>query len=404
LQKQLLKHQYPSAYGSSNVRINPEIKVKPFLFILELLNHPDVSWLSREEMAIPLVYGHRSACVDLCIEKILAIRAGARLEEVVDDEDDLYTPRRQNFPDGLLDDANTFKNYLQSCCLVYEENLHGQKVVRFDEDARALYLEYRLQRDNFIEYEDDESFQRRYGARTLRGDTRQLIEQPRPQLSPATSMILSQFYALCGGNIISELPQTFIDTLCRGYGFSRQQIQDAVGPHLATALNYFEATYLELSRSGLATEATKFEKATEAIFRDRLQFATEHTGQRRRPVGRGGYADIFLVAIDRENCAIVDTKAAPKYALPHTDILKMVNTYIPNYKELCAGRDLTLEFAAYVAGGFSSQIENGLQEISRQAATPCSAITARRLLSMANGGGAGQASARALFSTTGLLA
>jgi hypothetical protein len=379
------------------------VRVKPFLFILELLNHPDVGWLSKEEMAVPLVYGHRPACRDLCIEKILQLRAGARFEDIIEDDNDLYTPRHQKFPEGLVDDANTFKNYLQSCCLVYEEQQDGRKVVKFDEDARAVYQEHLALREVFIEYDNDESFQRRYGALTERGDTRQLTDQSRPRLSPATSMILSQFYALCGENIISDLPQTFIDALRHGYGFSLQQIQDAVGPHLATALNYFESTYIELSRSGNPSEATRFEKATEAIFRDRLDFVTRHTGQQRR-VGLGGYADIFLVALDQHHCAIVDAKASPRYALSHEDILKMASTYIPSYRELCGSRNLTLEFAAYVAGGYAGRIEDGLQEITRRAGTPCSAITARGLLGLAKEGSPDQVAVRARFATTGLVA
>ena len=63
-----------SVYGNNkNVRINPQIKIKPFMFILELLMNKDIEYLTNEEIAIPVIYGHNRACLKLCIEKILQI-------------------------------------------------------------------------------------------------------------------------------------------------------------------------------------------------------------------------------------------------------------------------------------------------------------------------------------------
>jgi hypothetical protein len=40
VQSMVLRHQYPSVYGNlANVRMNPQMRVKPFLFVLKLLNH-----------------------------------------------------------------------------------------------------------------------------------------------------------------------------------------------------------------------------------------------------------------------------------------------------------------------------------------------------------------------------
>lgn len=385
MQHMLLRHQYPSAYGHATmVKINPALKIKPFLFILELLNHPEIGHLTGQELAVPLLYGHNRQCFDLCAEKILQLRAGASLSDIIDDPLDLYTPRGQKFPDGLIDDANACKNYLQACCFIYTERIDGHEIIRFDEDARAVYDSHLQYADDFISCDDYEAFQRRYGSWDRAKDTRSLGAEELSVPDPATSMILSQFYELCGGRPVTQLPEEFLKKLTAGYGFSRQQVLDAVEPHLRSSLDYFESTLIELSRSGRAQDGTRFEKAVTSLFKDRLLFNADHTGQRHRR-GTGGYADIFLVALDDVHCGIVDTKASPSYSLPHSDLTKMVQTYIPSYRELCGERPLRLEFASYVAGGFSAGVTGRLAEIEQNAGVPCSAITARELLSMSNG-------------------
>ena len=394
LQRQLLRHRYPSAYGNK-VQIHPNLRVKPFLFILELLSHKRIRHLSTQEIAIALVYGHTRQCLNICVKKILRLRNGSCLNDVIDNiEEDLYTRRGQKYPDGLMDDANTVKNYLQAVCLVYVDEENGKEVVKFDEENRAAVKLAVSQADDIQPYEGYESFQRRYGARSRRGDTRQLAVQDETAADPATGIILSQFFARCGANVVTEIPDDFENMLRRDYGFSSRQIKDAVEPYLGRSLDYFESTYIELSRSGRPEDAIRFENATEAIFRDRFKFETEPTGQKRRS-GVGGYADIFLVAQDNIHCAIVDAKASPRYKLPHSDYTKMIATYIPSAPELFQGRPLELEFASYVAGGYSGDVAHKLIGIERETNIPCSAITARRLLQMARADGADQISCRA---------
>jgi hypothetical protein len=399
LQKQLLTHQYPSAYGKKpRVLIHPELQVKPFLFVLELLNREEIGFLTDIELAVALVYGHNRACLNICSTKIQELRSGRSISDVIGVVD-RYTPRRQRFPDGLLDDANTFKNYLQSCCLVFSERINGRNAIRFDEENRKIYEKYLHLADEYIECHDDEGFQRRYGSRTKRGDTRQIPDQKAPSIDPAASIILSHFYARCGAEFVTQkATQEFVREMRQDYGFSPRKVKEAIGPHLNSTIDYFESTYIELSRSGDSRDAIKFEKATQAIFRDRLRFVVEHTGQRRRPKGVGGYADLFLIAEDNQHCAIVDTKASPRYSLPHADCIKMTGTYIPNYSELCAGRELELEFASYVAGGYSGDVLTRLREIQHQGKVPCSAITARKLLQIAKSKPADQEACRAMLS------
>ncbi len=95
MQYLLLKHQYPSAYGRRrNVRINPDLRVKPFMFVLQLLNLDGVDKLRNEELAVAVVYGHNHECLSICAEKILELRSGKNFLDILEiPERDTYTPR-----------------------------------------------------------------------------------------------------------------------------------------------------------------------------------------------------------------------------------------------------------------------------------------------------------------------
>jgi hypothetical protein len=137
-----------------------------------------------------------------------------------------------------------------------------------------------------------------------------------------------------------------------------------------------------MSKGGTST-ATKFEKAVCILFNNRLHFKAEHTGQRKRTEGVGGYADVFIVALDNKHCAIIDTKASPAYTITSDDYAKMISNYIVNYKELCNKQDLDLEFCLYVAGGLQEErVKTKLKEIKKETRVSASAINAFELLQL----------------------
>lgn len=394
LQQLLLDHQYPSAYSSfQNVKINPLLKVKPFLFVLELLKHNDIGHLSNLELAVPVIYGHNNNCLNLCHDKIMRLRGGASLIDVIDDiEKDLYLPRSHGDLElklkNILDIANTCKNYLKACCLVYEDDSLGQQRIFFSDDSIELY-DLALNRiDKYIAESTEESFQRAYGAWNKRKDTRRLSSEDLVSTGGAKAgIVLSRFYRLCGQHLITSLPDEFISSMISGYGFSREEILDILEPHLVNSVDFYESTFLDLAKGGIST-APDFEKSLTDLMQKKFSFFAKHTGQLRRR-GVGGYADVFIVADDYNHCAILDAKASPSYSMSSDDFSKLVSNYIPNYTELIdrfdelRDRNVTLEFCTYVAGGFSGDIAFKLNEASNMTGVPCSAIRARDLLQLA---------------------
>lgn len=384
LSAMLLRHQYPSAYGAGqNVRINNRLRVKPFLFILQLLNYPEIDYLTNEEIAVPVVYGHNHACLEICKEKILQIRNGDSFRDVVDHPStDLYMPRTSSSPiNNILHIGNTCKNYMQACNLVYVDRVDGEERVYFSQEIRELFEGSLESVERFIPLNGEESFQRQYGSWNRQKDTRRLGELAEQVLTAEQSIILSKFYQYCGENVVSEMPEEFFRSLQNGFGFDGETAAETLAPYLPKSLDFFESTFLELSRGG-SRKATRFEQAIKNLFEAKLHFNGRHTGPLRSPNG-GGYADVFLVALDNRHCALVDGKASPHYSLSRPDYRAMRYDYIPNYLELAEGRDLQLEFSLYVAGGFSGDVQGRLNNLTRETGTPCSGITASKLLALA---------------------
>jgi len=393
LQNQLLKYQYPSVYGNNkNVRINPQIKVKPFMFILELLMTRDIKYLTNEEIAIPVIYGHNRGCLEVCIEKILQIRNGVSLLDIIDNkEQDLYLPR-SNVTDlekinNIKDIGNTCKNYLQACCLISVEDEAGREKIYFSEDAGNIVYSNLEHVDEFIDTsKGDESFQRSYGAWDRTKDTRLLVAEESEQFkSPEDRIILSCFYELAGNEIIDHMPEDFIGKMHSDFGFPKTKIRDVIHSHLTNALNYFESTFIALSYSG-AGGATEFEKAVCSLFEKKFYFKTKHTGQLKRTEGVGGFADVFAVALDEKHCAVIDTKASARYQLPSKDYRAMMHSYIPNYLELTDNKKLKIEFGSFVAGGFRGNINSKLKSIKENSGVACSAVKASDLILIAKKG------------------
>ena len=65
IRTQLLRLQFPSAYGKGqNIKMHPDIRVKPFVFLLRLIDDSRLRYLTDEEIAIPVLYGHNDDCFE----------------------------------------------------------------------------------------------------------------------------------------------------------------------------------------------------------------------------------------------------------------------------------------------------------------------------------------------------
>lgn len=394
LQKLLLRHQYPSVYSQlRNIKINPEIKVKPFLFLLKLLTDSRIVSLSNEELTIPVVYGHDEDCYELCVDKILAFRESKNVQCIAEPRTSLYTPRtaKRSIAESLKDVkniANTCKNYLQGACLVVSERVNAKEIIRINKDFLPLVNAEFCRSKIFIPVTvEEESFQRAYGCLDRVKDTRNLTKENISLEQPAGKhIIMALFYQYCGEKVVLDYPEEFVGQMKNEFGFEEAFVRKTIEPFVSKTLSFYESTFIELSRGGVAT-ALRFEKAVGELFEKRLFFTVKHTGQLHRSSGVGGYSDHFIKSGDNKRCALVEVKSSPSYNLSADDYYTMVSNYIPNCKELCNGEDLLLEFCLYVAGGFQEKgVKTKLKEIFSATHIPVSGITAFELLRVAQHG------------------
>ncbi len=386
LQTMVLKYQYPSVYGMSpNVRIHPDLKIKPYLFLLKLLMDPDIAHLTNQEIAIPVIYGHNSKCYSICKEKILRLRNGEEFENIIDNpSEDLYTPRGSSLQ-NIFDIANTFKNVLQSFCFIYTEKVGRAERAYINEELIPEILDALKYENKFIPLNGtEEGFQRSFGAWNKSKDLRQLSKTEYTSRSEfEKNIITGSFAGYCGTKLVTEVDDEFIHSMVESYGFNKEFIRETASRLLSRSFSMFEERFIELSKSGNPNMALEFEKAVTSIFKNVLHFDAVNTGQRKNHSAVGGYTDVFAVALDGIHCAIIDAKASPKYDLGSSDWYKMKDNYIANYKDLTQGRPLTLEFCAYVAGGFRGDIESKLRQLTEATGIGDSAISAYQLIRVA---------------------
>lgn len=78
LKNQILKYQFPSSFSlSRGVQVAPRFKIRPFRFLLRLLNDPEIEYLTEEEIAKIIVTkaeNETDKCYRYIVGKILEFR------------------------------------------------------------------------------------------------------------------------------------------------------------------------------------------------------------------------------------------------------------------------------------------------------------------------------------------
>lgn len=402
LQRQLLRLQYPSPYSlGTQVKIHPEIQVKPFLFVLKLLKRPEISWLTAEEMVVPIIYGHNRSCEDYCVEKILKLRSGAALQDILENPiEDLHTPRTAgNTLESRLEDvltiANTCKNYLESCLLIVPvEQPRGGYVI--NPEIEPAYQSAIEDEDKYFANPDnEESFQRAFGAWDRNKDIRRVAPESKGTATLKESLIKAAFYEYCGTNVVTEVAEPLVSYIVERIGGPKDEVVAVIDRLIPRSLDVFETKYLELSVGGVVC-AAEFEQATNNLINSGLGLEAQWIGSKRKSrAEKGAFTDILVYSPQRNCCGLVDTKATARYNLPSSDYAKMISNYIPNYQAV-AGQGINLSFCSYIAGGFAETFSGEARKVFSATHTPCSGLKAIGLLKMAQGKHAAQSNWDAL--------
>ena len=402
LRCQLLRLQYPSVYGwGRNVLISPEMRVKPFAFLVRILEDPRLGGeLSRSEAAVCVVYGRTRGDFEKCVGKILELRRNKSesIRPVVDSLTDICTPRRWDLDDdelwekGITDAnqiANTALNYLYAVGLVEAEPVGGRLVYNLTTDQKALAdIRRWMKEEAKIEDvpEDPDGWihaQLRFG----RFDKAKVMSiGSRPRTDGLAAIVRTAYISAAEADPFGFDHGEFVKEKALYWHKSEAEIEACVTELRGRTDDIARSKLIYAAGSG-GVEARLLEIGMTNIFRKLGFDLAQHLGQRKVPATakrRGGYPDIYLRASSEPESGMADTKATMKYGFPLSDTEKLGSYYHDAWKEI--DPKSPCRFFLYIAGSFASSHQTILQKLqgcSADYGSPVSAVTVYALLDLA---------------------
>ena len=382
LTNQILKYQFPSAFSMSRgVQVASRFKVRPFLFLLKLINDSRIQSLSEEEIAKVVVTdaeNETDKCFELVVEKITRFRSFG--DNCLDDD---FLLKYQSSKGGinldhpyshLTDLANTLINWLEYTQLVRREDGRVYAL----EDKKDRINEILSEKTPFIDRpENQEYFQRKYGIDPKhRKDNRDLNKSM--TITPriiARQKIMKAFITESLNRPITSISSELVDYIVDYTGIDGKTVEEVlVETYPRGSVSAFMTKYFEMAFKG-RDEATEFEKATTELFKDVFGFQTKHVG----PMGLT--PDVLLESREAEYQAIIDNKAYRSYTINNDHHNRMVHNYLSNV-ERYSDSSYPMAFFTYIAGGFGTNIDRQLQQIYNETEIPGSAVSVSNIINM----------------------
>ncbi len=391
LRKQLLTFQYPSEYSTrQNVGISSKYKIRPFIFILRLLNDPDILTLTQAEVArFVVTFAYTDADFQKVKEMILNYRQIGDDSWITDEQQFLKDTKGSRTKDHsikerlvyLNDIANTFFNYMESAQLV--ERIKDESRIRINPELQSEITSYlNMENEPLLRDADrPEVYQRRFGLDLVKSkDTRSFGAGQVSNQELEFRLVMREYLDIASKHPILEISDKLVSKIADITGVSTESVKSILLQKIPKALDSFEAGYWDMAHQG-TEHAIDFELSTKDIFQDILKFYAEHVGQVRPTHRRGGNPDVFVVSFSDKYSGIIDTKAYGAYGLDNDHRIRMKTDYIPDFKtKNVNGESVDLAFYMYVAGGFDNTFDAKLAGLSAEVNLKGSAINASNMI------------------------
>lgn len=382
LKNQILKYQFPSSFSlSRGVKVAPRFKIRPFRFLLKLLNDADIEYLTEEEIAKIIVTkaeDETDKCYRYIVDKILEFRQrGDTIHE--DDYFDKYKSSKGEVnPEHpfshLMDLANTIVNWLEYTQLVKRDN----GLVSILDDKRLEVQNILSVCPPFIDRpEEHEYFQRKYGLDPKhKKDTRNLTKSKTITAKIIAEQKIKQAYISESlKKPITKITVSLIDKIAEQTGFEDKLVEEILLKFYPRgSVGAFMTEYFEMAFKG-RDEATDFEKATVKLFENVFGFEAKHVG----PIGLT--PDVLILSDADGYQAIIDNKAYSKYTISNDHHNRMVHNYIKNL-ERYSNSDVPLAFFSYIAGGFGKKIDSQIMDIVSATGVSGSAMSVSNMIKL----------------------
>jgi hypothetical protein len=382
LKNQILKYQFPSSFSTGRgVQVAPRFKIRPFIFMLKLLNDPDIEYLTEEEIAKIIVTkaeNETDRCYKYIVEKILEFRQSGNTIHEEDFFDKYKSSKGDVNPEHpyshLMDLANTIVNWLEYTQLVKRDK--GE--IRILED-KLLEVQHILSIcPPFIDRpEQHEYFQRKYGIDPKhKKDNRNLTETKTITAKIIAEQKIKQAYiAESLKQPITRITTALIDKIAEQTGFGDKLVEETLLKlYPRGSVGAFMTEYFEMAFKG-RDEATDFEKATVELFQNVFGFETKHVG----PIGLT--PDVLILSDTEGYQAIIDNKAYSKYTISNDHHNRMVHNYINNLNRYSSS-STSLAFFSYIAGGFGKNINSQIKDIVDVTSVSGSAMSVSNMIKL----------------------
>jgi len=363
LKNQILKYQFPSSFSlSRGVQVSPRFKIRPFRFLLKLLNDSEIEYLTEEEIAKIIVTkaeNETDKCYRYIVDKILEFRQRGDMIHEEDFFEKYKSSKGEVNPEHpfshLMDLANTIVNWLEYTQLVKRDS--GQ--VRILDDKKSEVQHILSVSSSFIDRpEEHEYFQRKYGLDPKhKKDTRNLTETKTITTKIIAEQKIKQAYITESlKQPITKITTALIDKISEQTGFGDKLVEETLLKlYPRGSVGAFMTEYFEMAFKG-RDEAVDFEKATVELFQNVFGFEAKHVG----PIGLT--PDVLILSDEDGYQAIIDNKAYSKYTISNDHHNRMVHNYIKNL-ERYSNSDVPLAFFSYIAGGFGKNINSQINDI-----------------------------------------
>lgn len=382
LTNQILKYQFPSSFSlGRGVQVAKRFKIRPFLFLLRLLDDERIGYLTEEEIAKIVATeaeNESDKCYNYIVDRIIQFRnyGDGCLEKEFFKK---YKPSKgevnpEHPYSHLMDLANTILNWLEYTQLAKRDG--GKIEILFDkkEDVQNILCNI----PHFIDRpEQHEFFQRKYGIDPKhKKDNRNLAET-----QTITAMILARqkvrlaYIAESLKRPITKIDAGVVDDIVQRTGIDGKAVESILietYPH--GSVGAFMTKYFEMAFKG-RDEATEFEKATVELFQNVFGFKAKHVG----PIGLT--PDVLLLSDSDGYQAILDNKAYHKYTINNDHYNRMVYNYIGNIENY-SQMNKPLAFFSYIAGGFGRNIDKQLNAIVSATGVNGSAMSVSNMIKM----------------------
>lgn len=382
LTNQILKYQFPSSFSiGRGVQVADRFRIRPFRFLLKLLDDSHVEYLTEEEIAKIIVTeadNEGDKCYNYIVDRILQFRNFG--DSILEDDffEKYHSSKGEVNPEHpfshLLDLANTLINWLEYTQLAKREDGKIEILPDKQEEVRNILSTP----TNFIDRpEQHEYFQRKFGTDPKhKKDNRNLaMTHTITAKIIARQKIMQAYITASLEHPITRITPQIVDYIIVKTGIDGKLVEDVlIETYPNGSVGAFMTKYFEMAFNG-RDDAAEFERATTELFKNVFGFQAKHVG----PIGLT--PDVLIVSDVNGYQAIIDNKAYHSYTITNDHYNRMVHNYIGNIGNYSDSQS-RLAFFSYIAGGFGNNINKQISNIVDATGVSGSAMSVSNMIKM----------------------